>query len=205
MWRTASVVIGVGANRGQYAERLRAAGYAGPLISIEPLRKAFDALEDTAAADPSWRWVRAAVGDRPGRVTLHASANDECSSVLPLTDEGRRWAKYVDDEQVGMVRLDDLGLADERPYLKIDVQGYEAPVLRGATDTLSRAVGVEAQLSLVELYRGQKLAADGAECCERPASSRCTWPSLRVIPGPRDLAARRRLRSVYVAVFRSMS
>jgi hypothetical protein len=43
-------------------------------------------------------------------------------------------------------------------YLKIDTQGYESQVLRGATRTLKRAIAVEVELTLAPLYEGQALA-----------------------------------------------
>jgi hypothetical protein len=46
---------------------------------------------------------------------------------------------------------------DEPCGLKIDTQGHEWEVLDGATQALSRCVWLEIELSLVELYTGQRL------------------------------------------------
>ncbi len=47
-------------------------------------------------------------------------------------------------------------LDDDRPcLLKLDVQGYEDRVLDGAPATLARAVLLECELCIAELYAGQ--------------------------------------------------
>ena len=47
-------VIDVGANVGQYASSLRAAGWVGPILSIEPAPEAHAVLRARAADDPRW-------------------------------------------------------------------------------------------------------------------------------------------------------
>jgi hypothetical protein len=42
----------------------------------------------------------------------------------------------------------------ERVFLKLDVQGFEMHVLRGAEDHLDRVAGVQAELALTPLYEG---------------------------------------------------
>jgi hypothetical protein len=47
--------------------------------------------------------------------------------------------------------------------LKIDTQGYESEVLKGAPETLARVAGLQLELSLVPLYGGQKLMPEMLE------------------------------------------
>jgi FkbM family methyltransferase len=85
MLATASLVVDVGANTGQYAELIRADGYTGRLLSLEPLSDAYAVLERAAQTDPLWECIRVAVGETSGAATINVSANRQCSSLLPLT------------------------------------------------------------------------------------------------------------------------
>ena len=69
-------------------------------------------------------------------------------------------AEYVGTEDVPVNRLDDLWALQpsDRVMLKIDVQGYEKPVLDGAQRILSSCNAVVVEMSLIPLYEGQILA-----------------------------------------------
>ena len=43
----------------------------------------------------------------------------------------------------------------ERPFIKIDTQGYEMEVLKGAESTLRLASGIKVEVSIAPLYEGQ--------------------------------------------------
>ena len=158
-------VLDVGANEGQYGRSLREAGYRGRLVSFEPLGSAHAALQRTAAGDPQWQvHARCALGDHDGEIEIHVAGNSVSSSVLPMLEQHARAApasRYVGHERVPVRRLDDIAtpyLACARSvYLKIDTQGFEAAVLRGAPALLRQARAVQLELSLVPLYEGQEL------------------------------------------------
>jgi len=157
-------VIDVGANEGQYAGRLRSAGYRGPIVSIEPGAEAHAALSATAADDPDWRVApRMALGERAGEATLHLSNRSDMNSLKPMaavTGEAFPKALAAGTETVAVARLDavfdDLaGKQARRAFVKIDTQGFEAEVLRGATGALDRIAGFQLELSLLPLYEGE--------------------------------------------------
>jgi FkbM family methyltransferase len=163
-WKDVDMVIDVGANSGQFGARIRAAGYRRRIVSFEPLSQAFEALKATTAHDLGWECHKLALGSRPGRARLNVSADLEASSVLPMEERHMRHcpeSAYVDVETVDVATLDDVATSligeCERVYLKLDVQGYELEVLRGGERVLSRIDLVEAELSLVPLYRGGPL------------------------------------------------
>jgi FkbM family methyltransferase len=159
--RKVEVVLDVGANAGQYAGRLRDDGYEGVIVSFEPLAEAYERLESASADDPTWHTMRVALAAEPGTATIHVSANSYSSSFLPIEDRhvhAAPDAAYVGTELVDVVTLDRLALPPGVTMLKMDVQGTEPSVLRGARELLSRVVAVEAELSLVPIYEGQDLA-----------------------------------------------
>jgi methyltransferase FkbM-like protein len=92
------------------------------------------------------------------------AGNSWSSSLLDMGErhlESAPESAYVSTELVPTARLDtiwDEVVGDgERPFLKLDVQGFEMHVLRGAAGYLDRVAGVQAELALVHLYEGDSL------------------------------------------------
>jgi FkbM family methyltransferase len=155
-------VLDVGANIGQYGRMLRGIGYPGVIISFEPLSSAHQKLTAAAGADRSWIVApRTALGSAKGSIQINVAGNSVSSSVLPMMKAHLSVApesRYVATETVALARLDDLLPAifsNPGPvFLKMDTQGYEAEVLKGAAGILSRVVAIQMEISLVPLYQG---------------------------------------------------
>ncbi len=158
-------VIDVGANDGGYGSLLRRGGYDGTILSFEPLQEAHARLVATAQPDAQWHiHPRGALGSESGEVQIHVAGNSASSSILPMHETHAKAApesRYVGVQTVRVQRLDDVRheVIDRgnRILLKIDTQGYEMPVLRGAEQLLPRVAGVQLELSLTPLYEGQVL------------------------------------------------
>jgi FkbM family methyltransferase len=155
------VVVDVGANAGQYGEMLRELGFAGRLISLEPVAEAYAELQRRATADGAWEAICVAVSDVDGEITLNVTGDSRSSSVLPRNERFADKAGWAPKESRSVTarRLD--GLVEEllrpgeRAYLKLDIQGYERTVLDGAGDALARFDALELELSVTPLYEGQ--------------------------------------------------
>ena len=163
-WKGIDLVVDVGANEGQYATRLRHAGFDGRIVSFEPGSDAFSRLSDHAAFDSAWTCHRLALADRNGTAVLNVAEDTEGSSLLDVEPREVRnspGSRFIDSEPVRMARLDSIWTeACPRPqpfYLKLDTQGTELSILRGASRALLTAEFVEAELSLVKLYEGGAL------------------------------------------------
>jgi FkbM family methyltransferase len=158
-------VLDVGANVGQFASRLRGAGYAGRILSFEPLGQAHERLLAASRNDERWEIApRVAIGDSEGETDLHVSGNSVSSSILDMLDRHANSAcgsRYVATERVRLSTLDSMTMgklgAAAVPFVKIDTQGYEDRVLNGAQNVLAKARGLQLELSFVPLYEGQQL------------------------------------------------
>ena len=157
-----TTVLDVGANVGQYGQRLRDWGYAGRIVSFEPLASAHRKLVEHAGADPDWLVApRMAIGDIDGEIDIQVSAETDMSSILQQNRLLRRLspsAAIRATESVAIRRLDSVASDhvgdDDRLFLKIDTQGFEPRVLDGAERLMRRLVGVQLEMSLVPLYEG---------------------------------------------------
>jgi FkbM family methyltransferase len=158
------LVLDVGADTGEYVQKLRRYGYHGRVVSFEPLSASFSLLQASAAGDAAWETVNTALGDAAGSATIHVAGNLHSSSLrdmLPAHQEAAPQSAYVAEERIAVRRLDEVfaeyARDARRPYLKIDTQGFEKNVLDGAAGVLDRVAGVQIELSLVPLYAGQAL------------------------------------------------
>ncbi len=161
-------VIDVGANTGQTAQALRGSGYRGKIVSYEPIRQCHEELTAKAASDPRWSIApRCALGDSDGTVELQVSQGSSLSSVAPPTKamtQAMPKVRAASCETVPIHRLDAL-MKDELEgaagvFLKVDAQGHDMAVLRGADGIMGRLTGIKIEMSLLPLYEGETLYLD---------------------------------------------
>lgn len=158
------LVLDVGAAVGVYGGSLRRGGYRGRICSFEPLSEQYARLAQAAAADPLWESRNIALGPEAGTADINVSGNYDSSSMLPMAARhaaGAPASVYVGTETVTVATLDSVWseVVDDarRPFLKLDVQGFELEALRGAEKSIPLLHGIHAELSLVPLYEGGPL------------------------------------------------
>lgn len=159
-----NLVFDIGANEGQFAKHLRAGGYAGRIVSFEPLSEAFGRLAVRAAGDPLWDAVNCALGDNDCKAVINVSANSWSSSlldILPAHVNSAPESAYVGKEEIDVRALDSvIGnylSSNDRLFLKIDTQGFSQQVLNGAELSIDLVAGVQLEMSLVPLYKDEPL------------------------------------------------
>lgn len=133
-------------------------------MSIEPIPELHAALTASAAGDPGWQIAPPlAVGAVNGETVLAVSAESDMSSTLEQSDLLRdispssavtrritvRQCRLDADELLG-------SRAWQRLFVKADVQGAEPAVLAGLTGVWPRVQGLQLELALLPLYRGEQ-------------------------------------------------
>ena len=130
--RRVRVVLDVGANVGQTALYLRRFFPGATIHSFEPIPATFALLQRRTHGLSGITPYQAAVTDRTGHVTMRIESCSECSAVARSENDG-------DTCRVPAVTVDEFFTTAGLTYidiLKVDVEGHEPAVLRGASRVL---------------------------------------------------------------------
>lgn len=156
-------VLDVGAFTGTYGRMLRDRGYRGRIVSFEPASENFELLETEASRDADWEVRRVGIGSSAGTMDLHLTGNSGSSSLLLpnayALSEMRRTFTTRGLEKVPVTTIDDV--FDDAVYgasavfLKVDTQGFDLEVIRGAAASLPRIPVIQVELALQRSYEGQ--------------------------------------------------
>lgn len=156
-------ILDVGANTGPFAFAMRTLLPDAQIYSFEPLPDCHARLVANLSPYGKFQAFCTAVGEKSGDLTFYRSSFAESSSALPMGALHKRsfpWTAENISIQVPVARLDDflpVMKLQGATLLKIDVQGYEDRVLRGATQTLEQVQAVMTEVSYQPLYEGQVL------------------------------------------------
>ena len=155
-------VLDVGANTGEFAAWTSRCLPEATVHMFEPLEVYHGRLRALAESSPRLEMHPCALGDKPSRQQMFQNDYSPSSSLLPMKDRHRElWPKTAGDRpvEVEVKTLDAFRAANsfaEPAFLKLDVQGFELHVLRGAKECLANGVSAVMCETLFEgLYDGQ--------------------------------------------------
>jgi FkbM family methyltransferase len=156
-------VFDVGANSGQYAKMLRTkAGFAGRIVSFEPIPQRADDIRSAAAKDGLWHVEQIALSDKCGETSFSVMVADGFSTLgTPIHHETGRFTQYnVADRRIAVetetlesayIRLKS-AYGFKRPFLKMDTQGFDVVVLKSGSEIARQFVGLQSELSIRRIY-----------------------------------------------------
>jgi FkbM family methyltransferase len=149
-------VIDAGANQGQTVKLLRGLGFKGYIYSFEPQRRIYSVLEQACRQDPKWQGFPVALGDAAKSLPLKVNPeSNEMSSLLNLHHQ----PQGMSEETVQVIPLDSLfaslmkPIAEPRVFLKIDTEGYDLKVFRGAANALPNILALQAEVFVHPVFK----------------------------------------------------
>jgi FkbM family methyltransferase len=157
-------VIDIGANEGQFAAYVRAMFPDAEIYCFEPLGAAFSRLNSWAVGRHGIHLYNVALGDSDGVLEFyHHVDHSASSSLLRTTELTKSLYPAIRRQQLDRVnvrRLDDVVERDglrlaPLTLVKMDVQGFEDRVIRGAPNTLRRVEACVVEVSADTLYEDQ--------------------------------------------------
>lgn len=168
-----ATVLDVGANAGQFAVASAKLFPNAWIHSFEPVPECVESLRRNVSSLGNVVVYPFALGEAAGEVTVHVNSYTHSSSVLRLAQvhldvfpEARETRSI--NVEVTTLDLVSRDLEFERPaLLKLDVQGYEAQVIRGGVETLKRVDYVVLEASFKPMYEGELLFMDIVRIMEK--------------------------------------
>ena len=145
-------------------KELRHYGFEGKILSFEPILAVHEKLLKNSNKDNKWEVYKpVALGNQNIDNFINISKNSVSSSILDISDEHVENAPdsiFVEKQSIQERKLDDifpeLNVKEKNLFLKIDTQGYEFKVIKGAEKILKEFKGILVEVSLSQLYEGQK-------------------------------------------------
>jgi len=155
-------VIDIGANTGQFAQRIHEIIPSARICSFEPIESCYQELQKNTSG-LNINTFNFALGDLNEQLQINISQHTPSSSLLEMADLHKdvfAGTEYAQKETITVKRLDDV--APElgelgKCLIKIDVQGFEDRVIKGGTETIKKAKLLVIETSFNELYKGQLL------------------------------------------------
>lgn len=138
-----ALIFDVGAHQGSMVDYFRRRFPRSRVHGFEPDPATFATLTARCAGDPQVTLTNAALSDRAGRLSFNRGHYDATSSLFPRNTTGRRYynSRYsmLETIEVESLTLDDYcqrAGVQTINLLKLDTQGAELSILRGANGLL---------------------------------------------------------------------
>jgi len=142
------VIFDVGANVGETVLWFRGAFPHAHIVAFEPVKATFRELERRVGHLPNVTLLNVALGEQPKVEVMYLQMHSGHNSLNPSVNHPAP-AGHSEKVQVETVQNIARKLALPRiDFFKIDTEGYELPVLTGATDCLPTTAFIYAEIGV---------------------------------------------------------
>jgi FkbM family methyltransferase len=155
-------IIDIGANEGQFTCKILEVIPDAKYLCFEPIPEVYEQLKFNVKKYKNISIFNLALGERNGEAKININQYSPSSSILEMLElhkENFNFAIQTEQSRIRIARLDDF-LSDEIDppiLLKIDVQGYEMDVLKGAERILGQSELIIIETTFIALYENQPL------------------------------------------------
>lgn len=135
-------IIDVGANQGEYSLwAIKHASNTGKVIAFEPMDGLYDQLKHNFSLNPTYQKalipVKSGLSETPGKLNLYGKEGDNegVNTMFPTQTHTVLIQEIILDTLDNQLSLLD---CDQVDLIKIDVEGAELQVLKGAVNTIKK-------------------------------------------------------------------
>ena len=155
-------IIDIGANEGQFAQKMRLLFPNAKIISFEPITQVYQQLNENFKNDKSFISYNFGLGEKEENITMWLNEYSPSSSILKMSDHLNHFqnAKETAKINIEIKPLDKVLNKSkiETPYLtKIDVQGFEKYVIKGGQSLIKNSLIIIIEVSFCSLFENQVL------------------------------------------------
>lgn len=153
-------ILDIGAARGQWSEAARMVYPAAQIYAFEPISESYKMLHERMKDDKRFLAFNFALSDESGKTTFGLNDFPDSSSILKMTEDHKieftqtKNEKVIEIETLRLDSIDEINIVGP-VFIKMDVQGAELMVLKGAEKIFDKIDGIQLELNFENFYESQ--------------------------------------------------
>ena len=147
-------VLDIGSHKGSFIQSLRKIGYKKHIISFEPTLSSYQYLKNNFSDDKNLICYNIALGDFNGKQKINTMGLSNLNSFLDPIDLNVKSKINVKVKKLDEIMPDILKKVENpKIFCKIDTQGYDLNVLKGAGEYVNSFKILQSEISIQPLYK----------------------------------------------------
>ena len=154
-------VIDIGSNKGQFILLVEKMFNNVKILSFEPIKEVYLKQKKFFSKNKNIDIFNFGLGAKKKDVILNISKKNDSSSILKIKYPNQLSKKFeiIENRKISIKTLDEILSTfnlKKNILIKLDVQGYELEVLRGANEILSRIKYIIIEIAENQFYKDQE-------------------------------------------------